>query len=250
MSNWLHYIGKSYYDIDTFIAEAQKYGITRRLPLSHIKGMSWGDIVTCVQKEGSNKSHSVFMEFTITRIAGLAQGTSEKLGKLLPMRQLDEEPEEVTRECGSYETAGTYEFDAPLSDVAQELYELDKKGADVGKLMIGCGPGDITLIPKPYPLVDLCIAQTQGFRPYNRDKFVGDVTARESAGKRVRLKGTYYLKQDPDKAAPGKAVEVKSYSKREDADPDFIIGGLHMTKKHKKNIRGKRKKAESQLMLL
>ena len=234
MSSWMHFIGKSYYDIDTFIAEAKKFGITRRLPLSLAKGMSWGDIVTCVQKEGSNKSHSVFMEFPITRIAGLPEGTSAKLGKILPMRQLDVEPEEISRECGEYETTGTFEVDAPLSDLAMTLDGMKKEGEDVGKLMIGCGPEDIILVPKPYPKVNLNSPQKMGFYSYNRDKFVGDVEAAEEAGRNVLLKGTYYLKREPDMAAPGAVVEIRGYGKREDIDEDFKAGALHVKRKRRR----------------
>ena len=222
MASWMDFIGKSYYTIDKFIAEAKKYGVTRRIGTVMLDSMSWGDEVICLQKEKGLKSYSVFMVYPITRIVGISEEARAIMADEdeLQMQLIDDEHQEVARECGSYETVGTYAVDVPLVDIAKRLKQLHKEGIDVGKLMIGCYPQDVSVVTEPYPLLD-GFEQRQGFRPYNAQKFWKDVNmAKLSGKKRVKMHGTYYLTPELTEESDGFIETVEGYTRKEEMEKE------------------------------
>lgn len=219
MASWMHFIGKGYYTIPKFIKEAKEYGITRRVGMigAGAAKMSWGDKVICLQKEGKSPSYSVICEFTITRFVGVSEQAKELLAEKYSMTQRDDESETVERECGSYEIGGTYEIEAPLSEIAKELQKAKQDGMDVGKVMIGCWPDDITWETKPYPKIG-GFDQKQGFRAYNRQKYRDDIAMRRLQGKRLKVKGTYYTIAEVGDTTDGIVQQVKDYTRKEDME--------------------------------
>jgi hypothetical protein len=230
MTAWMDFIGKSYYTVDKFIAEAKKYGVTRRIGANMIARMAWGDMVACLQRTGGRKSYSVVLEYPITKIVGVSEAARAIMADEpeSQMEQLDDEPEQVYRECGSYETTGTYAIDAPLGLVAKRLLQLSREGIDVGKLMIGCLPHDIQLIEQPYPKLG-GFTQSRGFRPYNRERFWADVEEARQTGRKQPLRGTYYLAPQDSSERYGFLETVKDYIRKEDMEKEEkLIGQMSL----------------------
>jgi len=228
MASWMDFLGKGYYTIPKFINEAKQYGITRRVGMigSGAAKMSWGDTVICLQKEGKSPSYSVICEFTITRFVGVSEPARKLLASRHKLTQLDNEEEEtVDRECGSYEIESSWEIEAPLSEIAKQLQKAKQDGLDVGKVMIGCWPEDITWESKPYPKIG-GFDQKQGFRAYNREKYRNDIAMKRLQGKRLKVKGTYYTQADVTDATDGIVQQVKGYTRKEDMDKATKLGQL------------------------
>jgi len=218
MASWMHFIGKNYYrTIHKFRKEAEQYGITRRVSLigAGAANMSWGDMVICLQREGESKSYSVFCEFPITRFVGLSEPGRKLLAEDYAMKQTSDEPEKVDKECGSYETEGSWQIQAPLSEMAKKLQGA-KKDMDIGKCMVGCYPEDITWLEKPYPKIQ-GFTQTRGFRAYNREQYQADLMVKRMTHKRTVLQGTYYTKvEKPEEEGSGIVQPVRDYMKIEE----------------------------------
>jgi len=217
MASWMHFIGKGYYNISKFVKEAKRYGITRRVSLTGAGAcnMSWGDEVICLQKEPGLKSYSVICEFPITRFVGITEAARNILSEACKVEQTDEEPQVVERECGSYETVGSYVIDAKLSDAAKMLKKAREDGIDVGKVMVGCYAWEIKFYEKPYPKVG-GFTQNQGFRAYNREKFMADLFEKKAKGQRLVLQGTYYTKAGDLSDGEGIVAVVKDYLRIEE----------------------------------
>lgn len=213
--NWAHWIGRKYYSIPQFIEESRQYGITRRVSLNMLKKMSWGDVVSCIQREPGLKSGTVFLEFPIEMISGLSTEAQEQVVETFPCRQVDEGGLMVARGCGDYITAGTYEIDAPMANVTEFIRHLAEKGEDVGQPMIGCRPESVEVIGAPTPLLR-DVPFRPGFRDFDRDSFWDDVAAAVNGGKkRPILTGQYYLSENGRGVSydEGRVQAVKSYRK-------------------------------------
>ena len=98
MASWLHWIGKAYYTQAEFIAEAREQGITRRVSLSVLSKMRWGDMVCCIARKPGVKAGSVFLEFPITLLSGLSPAAWETLACLYDIEEISPGGEQVERE--------------------------------------------------------------------------------------------------------------------------------------------------------
>lgn len=110
MATYLHFVGGRYTP-QTFITEAQQYGITRRANAASIKNMNFGDtILLCDWRRGAP---AVFGEFVLTDLVFDADINSE----LLPLLQeqgvvesVDSAPGGgivVRRKCGTFTMTGS-----------------------------------------------------------------------------------------------------------------------------------------------
>lgn len=178
---WLHWIGKSYYTIGSFITESEQYGITRRVALNVLERMNWGDKVLCIQKEDGAKSGSIFLEFNIERLSGLSAEAEKALAKRWSIVMIDPGGDRVERECGEYETGPLCAFEgATLPEIARILKSLKTSGVDIGKPMIGCSKGYFSVYNEPLTrLRD--VPFRPGFRTFDYTKFLSAV-----AEKRVK----------------------------------------------------------------
>lgn len=213
-ATWLHFVGKTYYTRGTFVREAKKYGVTRRVSLNVLKNMAWGDRVLLAIMDG--KTPIVFGEFRIERISGLsaeAVSALERLGLLQEI--IDFGGIFVKRGCGCYVTGPTRSTNATIREIVQTLEALMASGEleDPGKPMVS---GKFIL----HPLVRLKdIRFRQGFRLFDYETFeVAYKTEKEkNPGRSIpAVKGHFYVKGLPERENAAGAVQaVAGYERAE-----------------------------------
>lgn len=135
MSDWLHWIGKSNYTINSFAKEAAKYGVTRRVSLNVAKQMSWSDKVYCAMKDG--KTGVIFGYFSIDRISGLSPYATTLVTSTLENELVDEGGLTVSRGCGGYVTGARYIVTGDLQDIVRIVDDANNECVDIGKPMVG-----------------------------------------------------------------------------------------------------------------
>lgn len=232
INGWMDFVGATHYTIDKFLAEAEQFGITRRVGPNpaQLGSMSWGDVVTCVQREKGIKAYSAFVEFPITMLVGISPQAREMLSELCEVPLMGgeyerDEPEHIERECGSYEAGAFYSIDRPLHLIAADLRQFKADGIDIGKPMIGCMSSEVINIQQPYPRIRNILSQ-RSIRPFNRSRFWQEAnTARirlNEKGKGERysptVAGYYYIPQKALNSQPGIVREVVDYQRREELD--------------------------------
>lgn len=131
VSSWMHFIGGYYKNEETFVAEAQKSGISRRIPAQVIRGMEFGDrLVFLRYVKGNSFAFAEGIVIGITLEGPIAKQVGEKLiqeGKA----EYHQGGGKIERACGSYFVIGTYEVRATLKetmDIAQQLHDQQQKG--------------------------------------------------------------------------------------------------------------------------
>lgn len=202
----MHFIGKSYYSRGSFIREAKKYGITRRVALNVLKKMSWGDRVLLAIMDG--KTPVIFGEFRIERISGLSSEVMKVIAeKGLLESQTDPGGIVVRRGCGSYVAGPTYSVRTTIEQIAKIIENEENPG----KPMVG---GKFI----PHPLVRLKdLKFRQGFRLFNYEAFAEAYKAeKEKAPLRTipAVRGLFYVKEMPKRAAAEGAVQsVDNYER-------------------------------------
>lgn len=216
MASWIHWIGKSYYTIHKFTEEALRIGVSRRVSLSVIETMTYGDIVSCVQKPHGYKSGVIFLEFPIHAITGLSKEAMDAICDKHDHRIAEMGGEVVDRGCGGYITGMTYIVDADMGQIAGVLKIAKAEGVDLGQPMIGCRPEAVQVVEKPFPLLP-DIPFRQGFRQYDREVVRSLTESRRSKDpkKRPQLKGQFYVETGPKDQAEQVDVQVVMNYQRE-----------------------------------
>jgi len=145
---WLHYIGRTY-DPEGFVREARRLGACRKIPLSHLKRVSWGDVVYCakwapLEDETGEPSPSrktgkayVFCSFKVERV--VVEDVSEEVIEELKGqgKVIEETPSSgrlVRRGCGCYIEGRVVAVSASV----EEIYVVAKKKG--GRAAMICGP--------------------------------------------------------------------------------------------------------------
>lgn len=203
--DWLHWIGKQYYTQKSFIKEAEKYRVSRRVAPQVAKAMNWGDTVYCAMLDG--KTGVIFGYFTVDRITGLSVETTEQLKEKYKASTLDDGGNIIERGCGEYQTGETISIDASVEEITNEVIDIGNKGQDGDKLMVS---GAFTEI-EPIRLLD--IPFRQGFRTINGIALQHDA---EVNGNKVH--GQFYLEaatklwyESNKPQLSGEIQEVKKY---------------------------------------
>lgn len=145
---WLHYVGKMY-SPESFVREARRLGACRRIPLSHLKQVSWGDVVYCakwapLEDETGEPSPSrkigkayAFCSFKVERIV-LEDVFGEVLEELKEKGKVIEETPSsgrlIKRGCGCYVEGRSVSTSASV----EELYIIAKRKG--GRVAMVCGP--------------------------------------------------------------------------------------------------------------
>ncbi len=91
---WLHWIGNNYYTIASFIREAKKMGVSRRIKPVILKGMEWDTRIYLVSREPGAKAPVIFGFFDITAITGV-EIPPDKLKEMIADGRID--VKEITR---------------------------------------------------------------------------------------------------------------------------------------------------------
>lgn len=217
MSAWLHFIGRQYYSRASFIREAEKYGVTRRVSLHTLARMNWGDLVALAIKE--SRTPVLFGTFHISRLSGLSPQASDIVRDLFRCEVIQGQERHVERECGDYYELGitVIVHEAPLPEIARALIDAKKRGIDIGKPMVGG-------VFQAHELVYLKdIPHQQGFRPFDWPAFVKALEWAKAIwpdGKGRRripvVRGQFYAQAEGARPGDGELVVVGSYRRREE----------------------------------
>lgn len=125
---WMHYIGGYYKTHKQFIREAQRSGITRRIPATVARGMNYGDRVILLRYAGKGSVFG-FAEMVITGIV-LTGDIADKVGqKLASDGRATYTPGGgmVQRECGSFMIMGTWHVNADMKEIMETASEIAEK---------------------------------------------------------------------------------------------------------------------------
>lgn len=180
--DWLHWIGNSYYSIASFIKEAERLGVSRRVPSNVIKKMDFGDRIYCISREPNLKSPVVFGYYDITKFQGLHIDWGKVPDHLQP-RTIEASPFSIQeRGCGTIREGGLYAIGIP-SVKKLESYVSSVDGDPLAQ-------GALVVYPKPWPMMPT-IKPFRGFRPFKGDDFVKALPA--GTDKRPKIKGGFYI---------------------------------------------------------
>ncbi len=179
MSSWIHFIGKSYYTINSFEKEAAKFGVSRRIDKRLIKKMRYGDKVYVFQKDG--KSSKCFGYFVINSV----------WGKYSPemMEELDREgkiesnhcaiPVPIKKGCGTFVLCGSSAINCDMDELGEKIEEYGAENVMVGGTF--------------YPMEHIrsAIPHQQGFRRFAADEFLQEAEAVKDTA-RAKVRGHFY----------------------------------------------------------
>ncbi|MEM3426087.1 MAG: hypothetical protein QXW42_04310 [Thermofilum sp.] len=141
---YLHYVGKQLYSIESFMREASKLGVSRALPMSLIKSLSWGDQIMLAiyfeKKFDQSKigCAKVFGYFTVESVRH-AEWTKEMADELA--RSLNVVGEKfldvfVERRCGCYTIGYSVFVTNSLKDIINKAQMIEERRGIRGKWFI------------------------------------------------------------------------------------------------------------------
>jgi len=125
--NWIHFIGKSYYDPESFIREAKALGVSRRLSRQNLSGFTWGDRIFLAfgdfktpRRKTEIKKSVVIGYFDLDKIGGIPIEVLEDL----PPDKIEIQwsgNQEVSRGCGSYTIVAVSKVSVSVRELAEFL---------------------------------------------------------------------------------------------------------------------------------
>lgn len=148
----LIYIGRNYED---FVKEAQKYGISRNVPLNAVKTLNWGETILCAThskypdeffealKRKPDRSGtadllcSFIFDSLFIRDPDLHAAVMNRLQELGFLGEIKELDEVVERDCGAYIITSATEVTIPIADLVQIIRDMGKRLRIAPKVMIG-----------------------------------------------------------------------------------------------------------------
>ena len=129
----LHYIGRRYYTIASFTAEAKKFGVSRALPTSVLKKFEWGDKIYLAfyEKDKKGPYALIFGYFVIAgiNVANDALKTEVNNDKRIKVKDSMDFGSGivVTRGCGEYIVSSTTVVDNKLSELIEVIEDAGKR---------------------------------------------------------------------------------------------------------------------------
>ena len=172
--DFAHYVGKAYYLQEGFIWEANRLGVSRKVPLKSINGiMEWGDTVYLLQGDMRTKRRVtpvigsiLFGSFQVARLSGLSQDGWEVLKDLGLVENEFHVGRFVHRGCGSYTINMAAQTYSSLKEITKALSSARSDGVDVGCTLI---QGDLTLLEPNALLPEMTFRW--GIYPFNGEAF-------------------------------------------------------------------------------
>jgi len=140
----LHYIGKRFYTMGSFIKEAKRYGVSRALPTSVIKKLKWNDKIYVAFYE-KDKRGPYALVFGLFYVQGLNVGNKlvkDAIGndkRLRVVKSVDfsgSGGKTVVRGCGEYSISSVTYVDNELSELVEIIEDNAKKLNVLAKLMV------------------------------------------------------------------------------------------------------------------
>lgn len=194
MKHWIHFIGKNYYTISKFKAEAQRIGVSRAIAPQVLKKMYFGDIVLLAQKDGT--STKIFGWFKLTQITGLSDIVVSKIREAGCVTKLDSlVPMHIERGCGRYDITAQFTITSP-DEIMKIIRQTDDK--QLGRVMIGGTYHDLSPlgIDEEYLLSE--IPFRMGFREIDFSALLHQYMEKmnPNSNRHVKLKGQFYVTTD------------------------------------------------------
>lgn len=131
---YLHYIGRRYYTMETFIEEAKKFGVSRAVPLHQLKKLHWGDKIYTAfyQKDDKGPYALVFGYFPVLGLNITNSEVKERMKQDKRYREVRHEVvsgggARVTRGCGSYSIGSVSYVDNDVSELAEIIEDASKE---------------------------------------------------------------------------------------------------------------------------
>jgi hypothetical protein len=171
MTEWAHFIGEKRYSAESFVAEADRYGISRNIPARQLRGIQFGDVINLMLWDGTQAV--LFAQFVVSQVLIRDTEISAEVGDKL-VNEGRAEPggrggEPVHRACGSYISGGGVIINQETATV-REIVDLaerlaSEKGDRKIKFMVG---GKIShQFPEPIPLGNHGPTFSRGFIKYS-----------------------------------------------------------------------------------
>lgn len=209
--DFLHFIGNQYYTKASFIKEAKKYGITRKIPFRSLKSVNMGDRVFLMQ--GGHNGGRIFGYFVVDRVT---LQNPNLVNTLMDNGYLEKNSDSlvecalVERGCGEYEVQGSYHMTDP--DRMMNYIKSMEKDA-VGDVMIGGTFHPLTNAGIDQDEISSNIPHAMGIRPFDFEGFRKSVEGQKGK-KRVRVVGMFYSKaENLQKNGDGFVLEIANYKK-------------------------------------
>ena len=139
----LHYVGKRYYTMETFIKEAMKHDVSRALPISVVKKLHWGDKIFLAFDMKSQKGRYALV-FGYFYVQGLNVSNPEIKKKVNEDERIKVVKRvtfggggiHVTRGCGDYSISAVSYVDNDVSEIAEVIDDIAKKEGIKVKVMV------------------------------------------------------------------------------------------------------------------
>lgn len=210
-ASWLHWIGNEYDNTVQFLAEGRRDGIRRPVTLKQLVALSWRDDIYCIKAQGRAKAGSVFCAVPVTRLSGLSAEAWELLRDKFAFKLTGVKGRFVENVTGSYVVGDACKIMANMQDIAAVLDRETKKGADIGKLMIGCYGTDLVTLPPPWGVLG-ALEKFEGFIQFSAAKFQGDMK-KVKTGKKFdkKLFGQYHAEVKASGEYPGDVEWLNDY---------------------------------------
>lgn len=181
--DYLHWIGKKYYTMNSFAKEAAQHGVTRRVSLQTAKKMSWGDRIYTAMLDG--KTGVIFGSFIISKLSGLSAEVTTQLEDKYESKLVDEGGDVILRGCGEYIECDTHAIKRKLPDIIELLLQMSIDDKDIGNPMVSGSfqtASKIRLIDIPF---------RQGFRTIDAKALLHEASANGN-----KVKGQFYLQSN------------------------------------------------------
>jgi hypothetical protein len=147
MGTWYHYVG-GFYNPQSFLREALKYGVARRVPPAQARAMRYGDRVVLLHWDGGKPK--AFAAFEITRLVIEGEVGQEVLSQL-KARLVDAGGRVVVRECGSYISGPTWVVEEDIPDIMAQAERIAKERGLPLMVMVGGRIVEVYKPPRPLP---------------------------------------------------------------------------------------------------
>jgi hypothetical protein len=188
MTEWAHFIGEKRYTTESFIAEAERYGISRNIPAQQLKGIQFGDVINLMLWDGDQAV--LFAQFIVSQVLIRDTEISAEVGDKL-VNEGRAEPgggggEPVHRACGSYVSGGGVILDQEKATVREIVDLAEQLAAEKGdrkiKFMVG---GKVShQFPEPVPLGNHGPRFSRGFIKYSTG-----LREQPLRGEKIEMKG-------------------------------------------------------------
>jgi hypothetical protein len=179
MTEWAHFIGEKRYTTESFIAEAERYGISRNIPAQQLKGIQFGDVINLMLWDGDQAV--LFAQFIVSQVLIRDTEISAEVGD-----KLVNEGRAVHRACGSYVSGGGVILDQEKATVREIVDLAEQLAAEKGdrkiKFMVG---GKVShQFPEPVPLGNHGPRFSRGFIKYSTG-----LREQPLRGEKIEMKG-------------------------------------------------------------